>query len=419
MKLLNRKLRTKLFTVLPILVSAALLPSGLNAEVLEKGEDGKWQTVEQNHSKSLANLAENSQVTASKKPLKLIADEIKQELSIAEQNISSHNIPTKTKFKQSVVLHNIDQFDIAQTVELPQEIEIIGLNANLEQTQNFASKGNKSGKDKRIAVKKSRKKVRSIKNNIKHATQKRVANKIARSNRRASTDIFSGNFSKPLNLSANAALRRSAVQPIIIAAARQYNVDINLIDAIMWQESRYRDNAQSHVGAIGLMQLMPATARELGVNPYDNWQNVFGGVAYLRRQLNRFGGNVSLALAAYNAGPGAVRRYRGVPPYKETRNYVRSILSRYNKRQLQIVNNLLNSRIVVNPFSNSSRNSLNSRSLLSSFNFDFNFIEDGNKIYDQKNQRSPKRKEKDNYIKFAMNRSEQINNLPILPYRKI
>lgn len=116
--------------------------------------------------------------------------------------------------------------------------------------------------------------------------------------------------------------------PLINAAAQQYGISPALVEAVMWQESRYNPKAVSSAGAIGLMQLMPGTARSLGVNPHDPWQNVFGGAAYLRMQLDRFGNNVPLALAAYNAGPEAVARYRGIPPYAETRNYVRVIMQR-------------------------------------------------------------------------------------------
>ena len=116
--------------------------------------------------------------------------------------------------------------------------------------------------------------------------------------------------------------------PLINAAANQYGISPALVDAVMWQESRYNPKAVSSAGAIGLMQLMPGTARYLGVNPHDPWQNVFGGAAYLRQQLDRFGNNVPLALAAYNAGPGAVTKYGGIPPYTETRGYVRTITHR-------------------------------------------------------------------------------------------
>ena len=120
--------------------------------------------------------------------------------------------------------------------------------------------------------------------------------------------------------------------PLINAAATQYGISPALVEAVMWQESRYNHKAISSAGAIGLMQLMPGTARSLGVNPYDPWQNVFGGAAYLRTQLDRFGNNVPLALAAYNAGPEAVAKYGGVPPYAETRNYVSVIMRRLMSR---------------------------------------------------------------------------------------
>jgi soluble lytic murein transglycosylase-like protein len=116
--------------------------------------------------------------------------------------------------------------------------------------------------------------------------------------------------------------------PLINAAAKQYGISPALVEAVMWQESRYNHRAVSSAGAIGLMQLMPGTARNLGVNPHDPWQNVFGGAAYLRTQLDRFNNNVPLALAAYNAGPGAVIKYGGIPPYAETRNYVSVIMRR-------------------------------------------------------------------------------------------
>jgi soluble lytic murein transglycosylase-like protein len=116
--------------------------------------------------------------------------------------------------------------------------------------------------------------------------------------------------------------------PVINAAAQQYGISPALIDAVMWQESRYNQNAVSSAGAIGLMQLMPGTARQLGVNPADPWQNVFGGTAYLRQQLDRFNNNVPLALAAYNSGPGNVIKHGGVPPFTETRNYVHKIVER-------------------------------------------------------------------------------------------
>lgn len=109
------------------------------------------------------------------------------------------------------------------------------------------------------------------------------------------------------------------------AAARQHRIPEDLFLRLVQQESGWNPSARSHKGAMGLAQLMPATARALGVNPNDPVQNLEGGARYLRTQYETFG-TWRLALAAYNAGPGAVERYNGVPPYKETQNYVRIIL---------------------------------------------------------------------------------------------
>jgi soluble lytic murein transglycosylase-like protein len=116
-------------------------------------------------------------------------------------------------------------------------------------------------------------------------------------------------------------------QDMARAAARRHNVPEDLFLRLVRTESGFRPTAKSSKGAIGLAQLMPFTARNLGVNPHDPKQNLEGGARYLSQQYRRFG-DWRLALAAYNAGPEAVARYRGVPPYKETQHYVKAILGR-------------------------------------------------------------------------------------------
>lgn len=117
---------------------------------------------------------------------------------------------------------------------------------------------------------------------------------------------------------------------IVKDASTTYGVDEDLIRSVIRQESGFNPNAESYCGAMGLMQLMPETAADLGVkNPRDPRENIMGGVKYLKSLLDRFGGNITKALAAYNAGPGAVEQHGGVPPYPETQNYVRSILGMY------------------------------------------------------------------------------------------
>lgn len=118
----------------------------------------------------------------------------------------------------------------------------------------------------------------------------------------------------------------SELEPVIASAADKYGVDPSLVKAVVRAESGFRSDAVSRAGAQGLMQLMPGTSRALGIDPMDPEQNIDGGVRYLKQQLDRFG-DVKSALAAYNAGPGSVTRYGGVPPYAETQRYVENVMS--------------------------------------------------------------------------------------------
>jgi soluble lytic murein transglycosylase-like protein len=108
----------------------------------------------------------------------------------------------------------------------------------------------------------------------------------------------------------------------------RFDLSPALIEALVWQESRWRADARSPVGARGLAQLMPGTARDLGVDPDDPFANLEGGARYLREQLDRFGGDIEKALAAYNAGPGRVMRAGGIPRIRETQVYVAAIMGR-------------------------------------------------------------------------------------------
>jgi len=139
--------------------------------------------------------------------------------------------------------------------------------------------------------------------------------------------LFVGDEPAPINAT-RVAVTTGDTGARLAAEARHHGLAPGLLEAVAWQESRGRMSAVSVKGALGVMQLMPSTAAELGVNPGDLADNIRGGALYLRRQLDRFG-SVPLALAAYNAGPGAVARYGGIPPYRETRDYVAKIMGRW------------------------------------------------------------------------------------------
>lgn len=121
------------------------------------------------------------------------------------------------------------------------------------------------------------------------------------------------------------------LEAIFQEASSTYGVDVKFLKSIAKCESDFNPNDVSHSGAVGIMQLMPATAAELGVNnSYDPYQNIMGGAKYISELLDRYNGDKSLALAAYNAGSGNVKKYGGIPPFKETQNYVKKVIGYYN-----------------------------------------------------------------------------------------
>lgn len=125
------------------------------------------------------------------------------------------------------------------------------------------------------------------------------------------------------------------LQPYIDGLSRQYGIDPELVNAVIEVESAWNPRARSRKGALGLMQLLPSTGLRLGVrDPFDPWENVAGGIRYLRSLLDRFSGDVRLALAGYNAGESIVAARGDVPPYPETQSYVKQVLARYGRLTL-------------------------------------------------------------------------------------
>ncbi|MFN0061831.1 MAG: lytic transglycosylase domain-containing protein [Myxococcaceae bacterium] len=141
----------------------------------------------------------------------------------------------------------------------------------------------------------------------------------------------------PTDLSTGFSGASTKYDGLVRDAAARYGVPERLVKAVIKQESAFNSRAESHCGAQGLMQLMPGTARELGVtNPFDAKQNIDGGTRYLAGLLRRYNGDVSLALAAYNAGAGNVNKYGGVPPFKETRGYVANITGNFSGTRVDV-----------------------------------------------------------------------------------
>lgn len=144
------------------------------------------------------------------------------------------------------------------------------------------------------------------------------------------TVMAQSNIQNPVgnNLSSTASNNTVNLDMIFQKAADTYNVPVNLLKAVAKAESNFNPTSESHAGAKGIMQLMPGTANALGVtDAFDPEQNIMGGAKYLSQQLARYDGNTELALAAYNAGPGNVAKYHGVPPFEETQNYISKVMA--------------------------------------------------------------------------------------------
>lgn len=172
------------------------------------------------------------------------------------------------------------------------------------------------------------KQINSFQNVLKESANVKFGDLISKSSTKVNAQLYANTVKN--SLATKDVDVKDKIKTLVSKISSKHNVDEKLVNAVIKQESGFNPNVKSKVGALGLMQLMPSTAKELGVNnPLDPEENIEGGVKYLKSMLNKYNGNIILALAAYNAGPGAVDKYDGVPPYKETQNYVKSILANY------------------------------------------------------------------------------------------
>lgn len=244
--------------------------------------------------------------------------------SLTGGTIASNGFADATKKAESSSASANKEYEnsIYVTDKFKQALEKVNL--ELEKQQAIQASFPKHSKEAQNALKQELKlnqdKLKLIQNQTKELNKQISQGKIASTgivptSSTSSGGSYSGKYSSEIN-----------------KAASKYGVDPNLIAAIIQAESSFNPNARSSAGAQGLMQLMPATARSLGVkNAYDPAQNIMGGTKYIADQLKAFGGNLEKALAAYNAGPGNVRKYGGIPPFKETQNYIQKILGSYTK----------------------------------------------------------------------------------------